>query len=67
MAKVFEREIPELRPDQSLEPNWQERPELELTGPESLNNSARDMVAQAFRVEIRASWHFHVEHHGAHS
>lgn len=50
-ASVFGREIPELRLDRILEPDWWERWEPELKGSDCQNNLAHDRAALAIRPE----------------
>lgn len=62
-ASVFGREIPELRLDRMLEPDWLEPPEPESKGSGYQNNLAHGTVALAIRSEFD-SFRFHdFEHH----
>jgi hypothetical protein len=61
-ASVFEREIPELPLDQTLEPDWLERREPASKGSGCQSNSVHDTAERAFHFE------FHdFEHHDDHS
>jgi len=63
VASAFGREIPKLRLDRILEPDWLERPEPESKGLDDQNNSAHGTVALAIRPEAGSFPVHDFQHH----